>query len=60
MVCIALFAGQLAIPTAEHATVEHLETRLTAHEDTPIIIGNYSLKYIVIQGGVIYGVQIDE
>lgn len=44
----------------EHATVELIETKITAHKDTPIIIGNHSLEYIVIQGDMVYGVPVDE
>lgn len=59
VVCIALLASQVAT-TTEPATVTSIETKITAHEDTPIIIGNHSLEYLVIQDDVIFGVLVDE
>lgn len=59
VVCIALLASQVAT-TTEPATVTLIETKITAHEDAPIIIGNHSLEYIVIQGDMVYGVPVNE
>lgn len=59
VVCIALLASQVAT-TTEPATITLIETKITAHEDTLIVIGNHSLKYVVFQGDTVYGVPIDE
>lgn len=59
VVCIALLASQVTT-TTEPATVTLIETKITAHEDTPIIIGNHSFEYVVVQGDMVYGVPIDE
>lgn len=61
VVSIALTFNMLCYTdTTEHATVELVEKKITAHEDTPIIIGNHSLKYVVVQGDMVYGVPVDE
>lgn len=44
----------------EDTTVKLIETKITAHEDTPIIFGNHSLEYVVVQGDMVYGVPVDE
>lgn len=46
------------VTTTAEPTVELLETKITAHEDTPIIMDSHALRYIVIQGDTVFGVPV--
>lgn len=59
LLCAALACSMLIEPT-DHGTVEPMEMKIIGTEDNPIVIGNDSFQYILIQDDTFYGVPFDE